>query len=137
VGAAVEFCAELTLATMTKQRSDIRVKRVYEPADKADGARVLVDRLWPRGLKKEKAAIKVWLKEVAPSAELRSWFGHDPARWAEFVHRYHAELKRDDEALVRLHDLLHHGPVTLLYAAHDTEHNNAVALADYLEHQPG
>jgi uncharacterized protein YeaO (DUF488 family) len=117
---------------MTKPEPDVQIKRVYEPPEKDDGARVLVDRLWPRGLSKEHAALALWLKEIAPSEELRKWFGHDPARWKEFVHRYRAELKHNQTALAQLHDLAKHGRVTLLYAAHDHEHNNAVALAAYL-----
>ena len=110
-----------------------RTKRVYEPPSPADGTRVLVDRLWPRGLKKTEAAIDLWLKEVAPSVELRRWFGHDPARWDEFRHRYAAELDGNLPALQPL--LAARGRVTLLFAAHDPEHNNAVALAAWLEAQ--
>jgi uncharacterized protein YeaO (DUF488 family) len=117
---------------MAPTLSDIRIKRIYDPPDKDDGARVLVDRLWPRGLRKEKAALTLWLKEIAPSPELRRWFGHDPARWTEFGHRYNAELTRNDEAVARLGDLLKRGPATLLYAAHDTAHNHAIVLATYL-----
>jgi uncharacterized protein YeaO (DUF488 family) len=112
--------------------SDIRIKRVYDPPDKDDGARVMVDRLWPRGLRKKNAALTLWLKEIAPSTELREWFGHDPARWAEFGHRYRDELARNDGAVARLVNLSKLGPVTLLYAAHDTEHNNAIVLSAYL-----
>jgi uncharacterized protein YeaO (DUF488 family) len=111
---------------------EIRIKRVYDPTDKDDGTRVLVDRLWPRGLRKEEAALTLWLKEIAPSPELRKWFGHDPARWTEFGDRYHAELAGNDAAVVRLTDLLKRGPVTLVYAAHDTAHNHAVVLGSYL-----
>jgi uncharacterized protein YeaO (DUF488 family) len=118
---------------MTASRApDLRIKRVYELPDKDDGARVLVDRLWPRGLRKDKAALTLWLKEIAPSPELRIWFGHDPARWTEFSRRYRAELARHDEAIARLTDLSKRGPVTLLYAAHDTAHNHALVLAVYL-----
>jgi uncharacterized protein YeaO (DUF488 family) len=112
--------------------SGIRVKRVYDPPDKDDGSRVLVDRLWPRGLRKAEAALTLWLKEISPSPELRTWFGHDPARWTEFGRRYRAELKRNDEAVGRLGELLKRGPVMLLYAAHDTAHNHALVLATYL-----
>jgi uncharacterized protein YeaO (DUF488 family) len=112
--------------------SEIRIKRVYDASDKDDGTRVLVDRLWPRGLRKEEAALTLWLKEIAPSAELRNWFGHDPARWTEFGHRYRAELAGNDAAVARLTDLLKRGPVALLYAAHDTAHNHALVLAVYL-----
>jgi uncharacterized protein YeaO (DUF488 family) len=118
---------------MTASRApDLRIKRVYELPDKDDGARVLVDRLWPRGLRKDKAALTLWLKEIAPSPELRIWFGHDPARWTEFSRRYRAELARHDEAIARLTDLSKRGPMTLLYAAHDTAHNHALVLAAYL-----
>jgi uncharacterized protein YeaO (DUF488 family) len=121
---------------MTRTTSDIRIKRAYEPPDKDDGVRVLVDRLWPRGLRKERAAVTLWLKEVAPSTELRKWFGHDPARWTEFNRRYRAELAHNDEAVARLAELAVRGPLTLLYAAHDTEHNHALVLIDYLrDHQ--
>jgi uncharacterized protein YeaO (DUF488 family) len=122
------------IGEMTKPRrvSDIQVKRVYDAPDKRDGARVLVDRLWPRGLSKEKAALTLWLKDVAPSPELRTWFGHDPARWAEFQRRYRAELGVNDAAVVQLVELLRHGRVTLLYGAHDHAHNNAVALEAFL-----
>jgi uncharacterized protein YeaO (DUF488 family) len=112
---------------------DIRIKRVYEPAAKSDGARVLVDRVWPRGITKEKAALDLWLKDIAPSTALRKWFGHDPARWDEFRKRYGKELDGNGEAIGRLQDMIAKGPVTLLYGAHDAEHNQAVALADYLK----
>ncbi|MBV8494157.1 MAG: DUF488 family protein [Alphaproteobacteria bacterium] len=111
----------------------IRTKRVHDPADQQDGKRVLVDRLWPRGLKKEEAQIDLWLREAAPSSELRRWFGHDPARWEEFRRRYAAELERSREVLAPLLDI--RGTVTLLFAARDEEHNNAVALAEWLKAQ--
>ena len=117
---------------MNSRTADIRIKRVYDPPDKADGTRVLVDRLWPRGLRKEKAAVTFWLKEIAPSTELREWFGHDPPRWVEFGHRYRAELARNDGAVVQLVNLSKLGSMTMLYAAHDTEHNHAIVLAAYL-----
>ena len=117
---------------MARHGIDIKIKRVYEPLDSDDGARVLVDRLWPRGLRKENAALTLWLKEIAPSQELRKWFGHDPARWAEFRRRYRAELAHNDKAVARLADLSQRGPLTLLYAAHDTEHNHAIVLSAYL-----
>ena len=107
-------------------------KRVYEPAAKSDGARVLVDRVWPRGITKEKAALDLWLKEIAPSTALRKWFGHDPARWDEFRKRYGKELDGNAEAVAQLKDMIAKGPVTLVYSAHDAEHNQAVALLDYL-----
>ncbi|OHV61547.1 hypothetical protein LCM4577_13515 [Mesorhizobium sp. LCM 4577] len=111
---------------------DIAVKRIYEPPAKADGQRVLVDRLWPRGVSKKDAELTLWLKEIAPSDELRKWFGHEPERWAEFQKRYRAELDANGEAVAQLRDLLREGKVTLLYGAHDEAHNNAVALAGYL-----
>lgn len=124
--------------TQAKFRADIRTKRIYDPPDGDDGARVLVDRLWPRGLTKDRAALTLWLKEVAPSPTLRKWFGHDPARWVEFGRRYRVELARDDDAIAQLVDLSKRGPLTLLYAAHDTEHNQARVLAAYLrEHLKG
>lgn len=118
---------------MPKAAPDIRVKRIYDPPDGNDGARVLVDRLWPRGVRKEAAKLRLWLKDIAPSADLRRWFGHDPARFAEFSRRYRAELSANKDAVGRLDDLVKAGRVTLLYAAHDTEHNDARVLADYLE----
>ena len=120
--------------TMSQHESKVALKRVYEQAETRDGTRVLVDRLWPRGLSKERAHVDVWLKEVAPSNELRRWFGHDPDKFADFQRRYEAELasESDKEALSKLRALLKHGPVTLVFAAHDTEHNNAVVLRDLL-----
>ncbi|AZO25248.1 DUF488 domain-containing protein [Mesorhizobium sp. M1E.F.Ca.ET.045.02.1.1] len=111
---------------------DIAVKRVYGTPEKTDGQRVLVDRVWPRGVAKMDAALTLWLKEIAPSDALRKWFGHEPERWAEFQKRYHAELDRNEEAVAQLRGLLREGKVTLLYGAHDEAHNNAVALAGYL-----
>ena len=112
--------------------SEVRVKRVYDPKAPGDGLRVLVDRLWPRGMTHEEAAIDLWLKDVAPSAELRHWFGHDPGRWPEFQERYRAELA-SNKALDELRAALARSePVTLLFGAKDTEHNNAVALQAFL-----
>jgi len=110
------------------------IKRVYEPAATADGVRILVDRLWPRGLSEQKAGVDEWLKDIAPSAALRKWFGHDPARWDEFRRRYQAELADNEAATARLLELARKGPVTLVYAARDSEHNNAVVLADFVQH---
>lgn len=118
---------------MADQVLDLRLKRVYDPPEKEDGARVLVDRLWPRGLRKEKAALALWLKDVAPSAELRQWFGHDPVRFAEFSRRYRLELEANEAVLGRIDDLLKRGRVTLVYGAHDTVHNQAQVLLDYLQ----
>jgi uncharacterized protein YeaO (DUF488 family) len=120
---------------MPEAAPDIRLKKIYDPPDRNDGARVLVDRLWPRGARKEKAKLTRWLKEIAPTAELRKWFGHDPARFAEFSWRYQAELKANKDAVGRIDDLMAAGPVTLLYSAHDAEHNNARVLADYLKNR--
>src|SRR3989440_12905117 len=119
---------------MSKHEHRVELKRVYEEADANDGTRVLVDRLWPRGLSKERARVDAWLKEVAPSNDLRKWFGHDPEKFAEFQRRYEAELASESgqEALARLRDLARQGPVTLVFAAHDSEHNDAVVLRDVL-----
>jgi uncharacterized protein YeaO (DUF488 family) len=111
----------------------LSVKRVYDPPAHADGARFLVERLWPRGMKKEALAMKAWLKDVAPSDALRRWFAHDPAKWDEFRRRYFAELKGREDALRPILEASAHGNVTLLYSAHDTEHNNALALKEYVE----
>jgi uncharacterized protein YeaO (DUF488 family) len=111
---------------------DIQLKRVYEPPAPEDGVRILVDRLWPRGLSKEKAAVDDWMKEIAPSAELRKWFGHDPDRWAEFRRRYMAELRQHTGLLDQIRELASERKVTLLFGAHDQEHNDAVVLAEVL-----
>jgi uncharacterized protein YeaO (DUF488 family) len=114
----------------------VRIKRVYDPPAKADGERVLVDRLWPRGLTKADAGIDRWLKELSPSSALRKWFGHDPRKWAGFIERYRDELgDRSDELNALRHDARQR-TVTLLFAAKDTEHNNAVALRRLLEESP-
>lgn len=119
---------------MTGHVPDIRTKRVYDPPAADDGIRVLVDRLWPRGLSKDHAALTLWLKDIAPSPALRQWFGHDPARWEEFTHRYRRELASNKEAVKELSEYLREGRLTLLYGAHDTEHNHALVLSDYLRH---
>ena len=111
---------------------NLKLKRAYEAPASADGRRVLVDRLWPRGLKKEAAALDLWVKDLAPSNELRKWFGHDPERWAEFRRRYAAELRQQSELLEDLRALARRGPVTRIYAARDEEHNEAVVLRDAL-----
>ncbi|MDO5620061.1 MAG: DUF488 family protein [Paracoccus sp. (in: a-proteobacteria)] len=110
----------------------ISVKRAYDPPAAEDGVRVLVDRLWPRGVSKDHAALAEWLRDIAPSDALRHWFDHDPAKWAGFQQRYRAELDANPEAVRALRALAAKGPVTLIYAAHDEEHNNAVVLRDYL-----
>jgi uncharacterized protein YeaO (DUF488 family) len=111
---------------------NIRLKRIYEPVSADDGARILVDRVWPRGIRKESARLTLWLKEVAPSTALRKWFGHDPRRWAEFRRRYRAELAANEEAVERLRAYIEKGPTTLLYSAHDQQHNQALVLAECL-----
>lgn len=110
----------------------IQIKRAYERSSKNDGARFLVERLWPRGVKKENLQIEDWLKEVAPSSELRQWFQHDPAKWSEFRQRYFRELEKRPDSWQPLLTRARRGRVTLVYSAHDTEHNNAVALKDFL-----
>ncbi|MBS7543372.1 DUF488 domain-containing protein [Ancylobacter oerskovii] len=117
---------------MTKAAPDLRLKRAYDPIGSDDGARILVDRLWPRGIRKEALALTLWLKEIAPTAALRSWFGHDPGRFEEFSRRYRAELDANAAAVARLEAFLEQGRVTLLYSARDVVHNDAVVLADYL-----
>lgn len=111
----------------------IKVKRAYEPATAEDGTRYLVERLWPRGVKKEALQVEAWLKDVAPSDQLRRWFGHEPEKWAEFRRRYSKELDKNSDAWEPLRDAARSGMVTLVYSARDTEHNNAVALKEYLE----
>jgi uncharacterized protein YeaO (DUF488 family) len=110
----------------------IGIKRVYDPPSAHDGKRILVDRLWPRGLKRDEAAIDEWMKELAPSDELRKWFSHDPAKWPEFKKRYRKELEAKSGLLGELKGYARHGTATLLYAAKDTEHNNAVVLKEFL-----
>ncbi|MEN6357332.1 MAG: DUF488 domain-containing protein [Armatimonadota bacterium] len=111
----------------------VKLKRVYEPVSPDDGCRVLVERLWPRGISKQRAALTLWLKDAAPSPDLRIWFGHDPEKWEEFRLRYMDELNDNQDALVQLQGLIDKGDVTLVYAARDTEHNAAVVLKEYLD----
>jgi len=111
----------------------IYLKRVYEKPAKTDGLRILVERLWPRGVSKKEAAVDLWLKEVSPSPELRTWFNHDPEKWTEFRKRYWAELNKKGDLLVLLKHLTTEGPVTFVYAAHDEEHNSALLLKEFLE----
>ncbi|GGH08378.1 DUF488 domain-containing protein [Silvibacterium dinghuense] len=113
----------------------IQIKRAYLPAEPADGARFLVDRLWPRGIKKEDLPLQEWLKDVAPSNELRHWFHHDPERWPEFRTRYRAELAEHPETWQPLLELARHHTVTLVYAGKDPLHNNALVLQEFLEHK--
>jgi uncharacterized protein YeaO (DUF488 family) len=119
---------------MTRQKLTLAIKRVYDEPGQGDGTRVLVDRLWPRGLSKERAHIDIWLKEIAPSNELRTWFGHDPEKFTEFRRRYEAELASEtgQTALTKLRELAKQGPITLVFAARDTDHANAVVLRDLL-----
>lgn len=110
----------------------IRTKRAYEAPSSTDGMRVLIDRLWPRGLKRSDAAIDEWAKELSPSTELRKWFGHDPARWAEFRRRFVNELREHVDRIERLRDMAREGTLTLVYSARDEEHNDAVVLRAFL-----
>ena len=111
----------------------IHLKRAYDKPSPEDGERILVERLWPRGLTKARAAVDLWLKDVAPSTELRKWFGHDPARWSDFEKRYWKELRDEKEAVALLRRKARAGAITLIYAAHDEEHNGALALKTFLE----
>lgn len=120
---------------MTKQQTTpVALKRVYDAPAASDGTRVLVERLWPRGISKERAHIDLWLKEVAPSPELRTWFGHDPQKWTEFRRRYEAELASGEahKALGTLREMARQGPLTLIFAARDSQHTNAVVLRELL-----
>ncbi len=111
---------------------NVRLKRAYESPARADGTRILIDRLWPRGVSKADAALDEWMKEIAPSAELRKWFGHDPAKWPEFQRRYTRELRQHGDEIERLRELARQGPLTLVFAARDQEHNDAVVLREIL-----
>ena len=111
----------------------IIIKRVYDPPSRRDGKRILIDRLWPRGLRKEDARIDAWAREVSPSTELRLWYGHDPAKWGEFKTRYFAELRSEQEAVEGIVSAARRGTVTLLYSSKEERYNNAVALKGYLE----
>ena len=111
---------------------EIRVKRIYEPPEPADGYRLLVDRLWPRGVSRESASLDAWMREVAPSSELRRWFGHDASRWQEFKRRYAVELGTRQNLVAEILSLARDRSVTLIYSARDRSHNQAVALAEYL-----
>jgi uncharacterized protein YeaO (DUF488 family) len=117
---------------MVKPSDRLHIKRIYEAPAGGDHTRVLVDRLWPRGVSKQRAAVALWLKEIAPTDALRKWFGHDPSRWDEFRIRYSAELDQNHDEVNRLRHLIQDGSVTLLYAAKDEAHNNAVVLMEYL-----
>ena len=113
---------------------NIKLKRVYEPVDEADGKRILVERLWPRGLTKEKAQVDLWMKDVAPSTALRKWFDHDPAKWTEFQKRYRAELEDNSEQVAQLTEAIGKRKTTLVYGAKDEEHNAAIVLLEFLTH---
>ncbi|HEY9342716.1 MAG TPA: DUF488 domain-containing protein [Hanamia sp.] len=110
-----------------------KIKRVYEKPAKEDGFRILADRLWPRGLTKEKASVDLWLKEIAPTTELRKWFGHDPEKWNEFKKKYVAELKKNKETVSILKEKIKEGTVTILYGARDQVHNEALVILDFLD----
>jgi uncharacterized protein YeaO (DUF488 family) len=122
---------------MTTEKIMVRIKRVREPSAKADGVRFLVERLWPRGVKKEELKLNGWLKNVAPSTKLRKWFSHDAAKWEEFQRRYRAELDQHPEAWRPILDAANRNTVTLLFSSHDAAHNNVVALKTYLETKQG
>jgi uncharacterized protein YeaO (DUF488 family) len=111
----------------------VKLKRVYDPVSRTDGTRFLVERLWPRGLSKERLQLTAWLKEVGPSTELRRWFNHDPLRWSQFRSRYFRELDSQPESWLPILAAAKRGVVTLVFSSHDEEHNNAVALQDYLQ----
>jgi len=114
-------------------KTEVRIKRVYAEPSEDDGRRILVDRLWPRGLTKEKARVDLWLKEIAPSNDLRKWFGHEPKKWPEFKRRYGEELKKLGEPLALLRQEAGRGKITMLYGARDEEHNEAVVLQELLQ----
>ena len=116
---------------------ELAIKRAYEPAEENDGFRILVDRLWPRGVTKEKLQVDLWLKELGPSTELRKWFGHAPEKWEEFRRRYREELAEKQELLGQVEQHLEEGRVTLVYSAKDEEHNQAVVIKEYLERKRG
>jgi uncharacterized protein YeaO (DUF488 family) len=118
-----------------KRHPNVRLKRAYDPASSEDGVRVLVDRLWPRGVRKSDAAIDLWLKEVAPSTELRQWFGHDPARWKGFCRKYKSELSKKTAELDELQKLAGKGRLTLIFSARDAVHNEAIVLKHILDRQ--
>jgi uncharacterized protein YeaO (DUF488 family) len=112
----------------------VKTKRVYDAALPDDGKRILVDRLWPRGMKKERARIEEWLKDIAPSDELRKWFSHDPAKWPEFKKKYNAELKKKSELVERLKTAAKKGTITLLFASKELKYNNATVIKEIIEH---
>ena len=111
---------------------NVKLKRAYEPPTADDGTRILIDRLWPRGITKERAAIDQWMKDISPSTELRKWFGHDPARWDEFRRRYSREVHQHAKLLDQLRSLAREGPITLVYSARDEKHNDAIELRELI-----
>lgn len=115
------------------ERFVVKIKRIYEPPSRSDGKRVYVDRLWPRGLRKEQAHFDEWIRDISPSDELRKWFGHDPSKWQEFRSRYKAEMKTRKDFIEKLRDYSEKGTVTLLYSAKDEEHNNALVIKEVIE----
>lgn len=122
--------------SLASESSRIKLKRAYEPASPGDGTRILIDRLWPRGVSKEDAAIDHWLKELAPSTALRQWFGHKAERWEEFRKRYRAEIAKQPEALAALRSLAQRGPITLVFSARDELHNDAIVVHELLCAKP-
>jgi uncharacterized protein YeaO (DUF488 family) len=112
--------------------ANVKLKRAYESPAAADGTRVLIDRLWPRGISKKKAALDQWMRDIAPSNQLRKWFGHDPARWNEFRRRYAAEVHKNSHLLEQLRSVARDGPITLIYSARDEAHNDAIVLRDLI-----
>ncbi len=127
------FAIPIRRAVYGREMNDIRIKRVYDEPDKTDGRRVLVDRLWPRGLSKEKARVDIWMKEIAPSTALRRWYGHDPNKWPEFKAKYAAELDANHNKVKGLLAEVQGKTVTLLYSSKERRLNNAVALKEYME----
>lgn len=119
-----------------RRAPDIRLRRAYDPPDPADGRRILVDRVWPRGVSKDRLRLDAWMKDLAPTSALRAWFGHAPSRWQEFKDRYFSELDGRADAVEHLLALCASGTLTLVFAARDTQHNNAVALREYLLRRP-
>jgi uncharacterized protein YeaO (DUF488 family) len=135
VAGVTRLCEKVSVPVLAKKgvKGMIRLKRAYEPVAREDGTRLLVERLWPRGVRKDALRLDAWLKDVAPSTKLRQWFGHDPAKWPEFQRRYRAELDRNAGALDPILKAAQRGRVTLIYSSHDQEHNNAVVLKTYIE----
>ena len=115
------------------RRMNIKIKRVYEQPDRKDGERILVDRLWPRGLTKEKGHVDLWIKEIAPSTDLRKWFGHDPKKWKNFRRRYETEIRHKEDLIKVLKQKAREGTITLIYGARDEKHNEALVLRQFLE----